>query len=149
MNKTQFETFSKLHNTTTPLLLNNVWDAAGALIVQNSGAKAIATSSASMAWSLGYSDGQSLPIDVMLDSVARIIRVANIPLSVDIENGFSDLPDEVGNIVSRLNKMGVVGINIEDGTGHSNLLIQKIAAIRSLVGSSFLLTLGQIYTYKT
>lgn len=137
MNTTQFKNFSNLHNTTTPLILNNIWDAASALIVQNSGANAIATSSASMAWSLGYSDGQSVPIDVMLDSVARIMRVTNIPLSVDIENGFSDLPNEVGNIVLSLKKLGVIGINIEDGNGHSNILTQKIDAIRHLVGSSF------------
>lgn len=137
MNTAKTTHFFSLHNANSPLLLNNIWDAASALLVQRSGAPALATSSASMAWSLGYADGQALPVSEMVDAITRIIRVTNIPLTVDIESGFSDSPEDVASFVSLLKDVGVVGINIEDGCGPAMLLEQKITAIRQIIGASF------------
>ncbi|QFU24555.1 isocitrate lyase/phosphoenolpyruvate mutase family protein [Shewanella eurypsychrophilus] len=134
-NQTQFsvqlEAFHQLHMGTSPLVLVNVWDAASAMIVQASGAKALATSSASLAWSLGYADGGELPIDALLSAVANIVRVSQLPVTVDIENGYSDKPEEVVSLVDELVNLGVVGINIEDGEQSTELLVAKITAIRA------------------
>ena len=130
-----FNRFKLLHNTDQPLLLNNVWDAASAALVQASGAKALATSSASLSWSLGYADGSILPIDELINAIKRIQRVATIPLSIDIEDGYSNDCKEVAALVQRLVSIGVVGINIEDGERSPELLIEKIKTIRDSVGS--------------
>ena len=127
-----FEKFNQLHTLTAPLILSNVWDAAGAILLQNCGAKAIATSSASVAWSLGYCDGGMLPEDVHLAAIRRIVSVSQVPVTVDIENGYSDNPNKVAEFVARLLEIGVTGINIEDGSDDPGLLAEKITAIKSL-----------------
>ena len=127
----QLEAFHQLHIGTSPLVLVNVWDAASAMIVKASGAKALATSSASLAWSLGYADGGELPIDALLFAVANIVRVSQLPVTVDIEDGYSDKPEEVVSLVTELVNLGVVGINIEDGEQSPELLVAKITAIRA------------------
>ncbi|WP_394388768.1 isocitrate lyase/PEP mutase family protein [Shewanella woodyi] len=141
MFESRLQAFTELHikiakpNTATqvlaPLVLMNIWDAASAAVVQASGAKALATSSASLAWSLGYPDGEALPLQELLDAVARIIRVSELPLSVDIEAGYSDNPSEVASLVAKLVNLGVVGINLEDGAQEPELLVAKIEAIRA------------------
>src|SRR5215469_14415009 len=107
--------FRQLHDNSSPLLLPNVWDAGSARLVEAQGAQAIATTSAGFAWALGYPDGRVLPFDEVVGSVRRIVRVLNVPLSVDIENGYSDDPQAVASNVMRLVELGIAGINIEDG----------------------------------
>lgn len=132
---TIFDRFKLLHDTKQPLLLNNIWDAASAALVQANGAAALATSSASLAWALGYADGSHLPNDELLNAIERIQKIATIPLSVDIEDGYSSNPIEVANLVKSIASLGVVGINIEDGAGPAELLTVKIKAIRESVGN--------------
>jgi 2-methylisocitrate lyase-like PEP mutase family enzyme len=132
-----FNRFKMLHNSKQALLLNNIWDAASAAIVQKNGAAALATSSASLAWALGYADGSVLPIDELINAVKRIQKVAKIPLSVDIEDGYSNNPKTVAKLAEKLALMGVAGINIEDGEGTPELLNEKIKEIRLLVGNEF------------
>ena len=129
---TLFEKFYQLHTGTCPLLLSNVWDAAGASLLQTIGAQAIATSSASVAWSLGYCDGGVMPIDQHMAAIKRIVSVSQVPVTVDIEDGYSDQPDKVAEFVAEVLETGVVGINIEDGIDEPELLEEKITAIRSL-----------------
>lgn len=131
MFESHLDTFRKLHSQSSPLMLVNVWDAASAAVVQASGAKALATSSASLAWSLGYADGGELPVDALLLAVANIMRVSQLPVTVDIEDGYSDKPEEVASLVTELVRLGVVGINIEDGDKTPELLVAKITAIRA------------------
>ena len=128
--------FRDLHQNTTPLLLPNAWDAAGAGLFEQAGAKAIATTSAGMAWSLGYQDGRSLPTGEVVAAASRMMRVLKAPLSVDIENGYSDDPKTVADFVQRLADIGVAGINIEDGTDHPDLLASKIEAIRKTLSKT-------------
>lgn len=135
MNISYFSEFASLHNSHTPLVLHNIWDAAGAVLMQNGQAKALATSSAAVAWSLGYADGNCLPVEELIMSVSRILRVTHLPLSIDIENGYSDDPKSVAELASRLKALGVAGINIEEGVERVDLLVDKITAIRDLVGS--------------
>ncbi len=124
-----FSKFAQLHQS--QLLLPNVWDAASAALFQQKGAAALATTSAALAWSLGYADGGALPTTELLAAVGRIMRVARVPVSIDLEDGYSDEPSEVAALVLKLQALGVVGINLEDGAGTTAALVSKIEAIRA------------------
>jgi 2-methylisocitrate lyase-like PEP mutase family enzyme len=128
--------FRQLHNDESPLLLPNAWDAASAALIASLGAKAIATTSAGLCWARGYADGNaSLPVDELVHAARAIARVIDVPLSVDMEGGYSGEPSEVAELAKRLVEVGAAGINIEDGTVAPALLCRKIAAIRQAVGA--------------
>jgi 2-methylisocitrate lyase-like PEP mutase family enzyme len=112
------------------LILPNAWDAGSARIVEEAGAKAIATSSAALAWSHGYPDGEALPLATLIGAVREIVRAVSVPVSTDFEAGFADDPNTVGDFVERVIEVGAVGINIEDGQGSPDLLCAKIERIR-------------------
>jgi 2-methylisocitrate lyase-like PEP mutase family enzyme len=123
--------FVALHHTDSLLLLPNAWDAGSARLMQEQGATAVGTTSAAMAWSCGYPDGSALPQSALLQRVAEIVRATTVPVSVDIEDGYSDDPQQVAALAGKLVALGVVGINLEDGVGEPALLVDKIAAIRA------------------
>jgi 2-methylisocitrate lyase-like PEP mutase family enzyme len=123
--------FRNLHDKGNILVLPNAWDAASARMVQEAGAKAIATSSAALAWSNGHADGQGMTREVALAAVRRILRVVTVPVSVDSEAGYSDDAAQVVAHVKALAELGVAGINLEDGRGAPDLLAAKIAAIKA------------------
>jgi 2-methylisocitrate lyase-like PEP mutase family enzyme len=129
------------------LLLPNAWDAASAKLFESTGASAIATSSTAVAWSLGYADGSKLPTTELVAAVKRIIRVLSVPLTVDIENGYSDDPSEVATLARAITEAGAVGINIEDGTQSPTLLAQKIRSIRRAPSSTPLFINAQTDVY--
>ncbi|MFC4058114.1 isocitrate lyase/phosphoenolpyruvate mutase family protein [Planomonospora corallina] len=109
------ELFHSLHaREGRPLVLANAWDVASALIVEEAGAEAVATTSAGVAWSLGAPDGDRLDRDRAVDLVARIAAAVRVPVTADIESGFGDTPEEVGETVRRVIEAGAVGVNIED-----------------------------------
>jgi len=114
-----FKQFSELHNQDAPLLLGNVWDVDSALIFQKSGFKAIGTSSAAIAASLGYEDGEKMPFADLLQIVRSIQHKVTIPLTVDIEGGYSRNIDEICNNIKLLAESDVVGINLEDSVINS------------------------------
>lgn len=124
-----------LHRGSELLVLPNAWDPASAVVVQHAGAPAVATTSAGVAWSCGWPDGDQLPADEMVGAVRRILRVVDLPLTVDIEEGCSDDPAEVASLVATLVDAGVAGINIEDGSKSPDLLVAKLKAIRVALGS--------------
>lgn len=126
------QTFRSLHQQPTVLRLPNAWDAGSARLFESLGATAIATTSAGVAWSQGYADGGVLPVDIAVSVAASIARVITVPLSVDIENGYSDDPLTVADNVRRMLDIGAVGINIEDGAGAPELLARKIEAIKNM-----------------
>ena len=113
------------------LLLANCWDGGTARIAALAGSKALATSSAAVAWAHGYADGSQLPTALLLETVRDIIRASALPLTVDIEDGYSSDPEMVGQFVGQLAQAGVVGINIEDGNAPPELLARKISAARA------------------
>jgi 2-methylisocitrate lyase-like PEP mutase family enzyme len=115
------DVFQSLHEGGL-LLLANCWDGGSARLAQAAGARALATSSASLAWANGYADGSHLPPGLLLQSVRGIARVSDLPLTVDIEDGYSDEPEQVASLVRELMDAGAVGINIEDGAGRPELL---------------------------
>ncbi|MCW8877837.1 MAG: isocitrate lyase/phosphoenolpyruvate mutase family protein [Kangiellaceae bacterium] len=108
--------FKDLHNQNTPLLICNVWDAASARIAEKLGFQAIGTSSAAIATMLGYEDGEKMGFSELLNVVARITASTKLPLTVDIESGYSRDPIEIAENIKKLVALGVVGINIEDST---------------------------------
>ena len=139
------ETFHRLHAGPAPLVLVNAWDAVSARIVERAGAKAIATTSAGIAWALGYSDGERMPVSELLTATAHICRVAGAPVTVDIERGFGDSTQAVCEVVRALIDMGAVGVNIEDGTlpgtrelAPPEILCERIEALRQLDAGFFI-----------
>jgi 2-methylisocitrate lyase-like PEP mutase family enzyme len=123
--------FRKLHQQSgQPLVLANVWDAGGARIVESLGAKAIATTSAGVAWSLGYADGNKLPVDELAHLVRSIVRTVKIPVTIDAEAGYAADPSAVAEGLKPLFETGIAGINIEDGADAPSVLAPKIQAIR-------------------
>ena len=124
-----FETFRRLHGNGL-LLLANAWDAGTARLIESLGAPAIATTSAGVAWSHGYADGDHLPVSRLVATVTDMLRVVRVPLSVDIEGGYSDDPATVAETVARLADIGVAGINLEDGNAPPDLLCTKIEHIK-------------------
>jgi 2-methylisocitrate lyase-like PEP mutase family enzyme len=128
------QAFRALHRGNAVLLLPNVWDAGSAAIFAAVGIQAIATSSAGVAWSCGYPDGDALPRASLIAAVGAICRVAgNLPVSADIESGFSARPQEVARLVCDLCDLGIAGINLEDGSESPDLLAAKIVAIKQAV----------------
>src|SRR5258708_32100001 len=109
--------FSKLHQGPAILLLPNAWDAGSARLIESLGAKAIATTSAGLAWSNGYPDGNALPEDQLVATIREIARVIRVPLTIDIEAGYSQRPDAVAPVSVCILGGWVVGINIEDRAG--------------------------------
>ena len=89
------EKFRALHARGQILILPNAWDAASAKLSEEAGAQAIATSSAALAWSHGYPDGEKLPPASFIAAVQEIVRIAKVPVSADSEMGFGDTPDGV------------------------------------------------------
>ena len=129
-------TFRALHTNTTPLRLPNAWDAGSARLFESLGATAIATTSAGVAWCLGFRDGRLLPVNEAVAAASRMARVLTVPLSFDIENGYSDDPRVVADHVMRLVDLGIAGVNIEDGPDEATLLASKIEAVRNAVSKA-------------
>ncbi len=133
--KDQAAKFRSLHAKGNILVLPNAWDAGSARLFEEAGATAIATSSAAVAWSHGYADGETLPVDILLRTVAEITRTVKIPVSVDSEEGFSADPAKVADYVLKLIELGAVGMNLEDGRAPVELMEAKIGAIRKAVAA--------------
>jgi 2-methylisocitrate lyase-like PEP mutase family enzyme len=113
------------------LILPNAWDAMSARLVESLGARAIATTSAGVAWANGYADGDRLPVPLLIGAVERIARVVRVPLTVDCEGGYASEPAAVAETIARVGEAGAVGINLEDGFDPPDVLAAKITAIRA------------------
>ena len=125
--------FRALHRSGL-LILPNAWDGGSAALMRSLGARAIATTSAGVAWALGWPDGDALPVERVVQATRDVVRAAQgLPVSVDFEGGYSDDPAEVA-AARTVVEAGAQGINIEDGGGSAELLAAKIAAIRAAVG---------------
>jgi 2-methylisocitrate lyase-like PEP mutase family enzyme len=108
------EHFAHLHVKGKPIVLYNAWDAGSAKTILDSGAKAIATSSWSVAEAQGYRDGEAIPIPLVAQIIARIVATVDAPVTVDFEGGYGEDDHELALSTSRLLDLGVIGINFED-----------------------------------
>lgn len=125
------DTFRALHVPGDPLILFNIWDAGSARVVAEAGAKAIATGSYGVAEAQGFKDGETLPLDVVLENLRRILSVTNLPVTIDMEAGYGDTPEEVAQSVGQAFALGAAGINMEDRQpGESDLIPISQAAER-------------------
>jgi 2-methylisocitrate lyase-like PEP mutase family enzyme len=111
---TEYLKFKELHHQTKPLIIGNVWNVQSAKVYEKLNFQAIGTSSAAIAHSLGYEDGEQMPFLDLLFIVEKISKSITLPLSVDIEFGYGDTATEIANNIIALEKLGVLGINIED-----------------------------------
>src|SRR5216110_1786644 len=143
------EQFRKLHHGPRLLFLPNAWDVVSARILEECGHPAIATSSAAVAFSLGYPDGQRISRDEMLEVAGRIARAVEIPVTADLEAGYGTTVKDMGETVKAAIAAGVIGMNLEDITGDDEssfvdlpLQVEKIRAIcetAKSLGVSFVL----------
>lgn len=139
----KFEDFAKLHVPGDPLVLFNVWDAGSAAAVAKSGAKAIATGSASVSMAFGLGDGEEVPLDDAIANVGRIVQTVDLPVTIDFEGGYASGSADLKANGRRLAAAGAVGCNFEDQiVGTDGLYeiadqVKRIAALREGVGSSF------------
>ena len=133
--------FASLHVRGKPLVLYNIWDAAGARALAQAGAAAVATGSWSVAAAHGYEDGERIPLAFVETLLARIVASTELPVTVDFESGYATAPAQVADNVARLLDLGVVGINFEDWLpgGHGVLDVPtqcaRIDAIRMRAGA--------------
>lgn len=133
------ETLQALIDAPETLVLPNVWDVASARIVAAAGYPVIATSSAGIAWCLGYPDGEIISRDDMLFMVRRIAASVDLPVTADMEAGYGEAPEAVAETVTATLEAGAVGANIEDSAaqakGHPlldfELSVDRIRAAKS------------------
>lgn len=135
--KSLAETFRRLHHGPNLLVLANCWDVASARVVEAAGAPAIATSSAGVAFSLGYPDGQRISREEMLAVVARVAKAVKVPVTADVESGYGPRPEDAARTARSVIEAGAVGMNLEDSTEESDtalievsLAVEKIRAVR-------------------
>jgi 2-methylisocitrate lyase-like PEP mutase family enzyme len=129
--------FRAMHRGPKILVLPNAWDVASALIFENAGFGAIATTSAGIAFTLGYPDGQKISRTEMLARVARIAKAVKLPVTADVEGGYGDRPEDAARTTREVIEAGAVGMNLEDSTGDSahplvdlSFQLEKIRAVR-------------------
>jgi 2-methylisocitrate lyase-like PEP mutase family enzyme len=132
------EAFKALHAGPSPLVLLNAWDAASAAVFARAGAPALATTSAGVAWSAGYPDGERMPFADLLRTLSSICRVVKVPVSVDLERGFGADAAAVARNAAAVIDAGAIGVNIEDGFDPAtkalrpaHIAAERIAAIRA------------------
>ncbi|WP_433833277.1 isocitrate lyase/PEP mutase family protein [Actinoplanes sp. CA-015351] len=123
--------FRELHERDV-LVLPNAWDAASAALVVRAGAKAVATTSAGVAWSLGRPDGEGLTFEEMLTAVRRISAAVGVPVTADIESGYGDVAAAVRGTIDA----GAVGANIEDAVRPIDEQVTLIRTARRAAGDS-------------
>ena len=132
------EALRTLHSGPEALVLVNAWDVASARIIAEIGFPAIATTSAGVAFSRGFPDGQKIHPDVMMAEVARVAKAVKVPVTADAEAGYGDDPDSAAQTARRVTEAGAVGMNFEDSTGlgehpltDQSLQLERIHAIRA------------------
>jgi 2-methylisocitrate lyase-like PEP mutase family enzyme len=135
--------FRRLHQGPGILVLPNVWDVASARIVEQAGFPAIATSSAGVAFALGYPDGERISRDEMTSVVARIVAHVGVPVTADMEAGYGRGPEDAAATVRAVIAAGAVGMNFEDSPGEGGepllpeaLQVERVGAAREAANAT-------------
>jgi 2-methylisocitrate lyase-like PEP mutase family enzyme len=131
-------TFRKLHEQGC-FVLPNPWDVGSARALQHLGFKAVASTSAGFAWSIGRSDNR-VTLEEVLAHLDALCGAVDLPVNADFEGGFAHKPEKVAANVARAVETGVAGLSIEDSTGDAAkplyeraLAIERIKAARSAI----------------
>jgi 2-methylisocitrate lyase-like PEP mutase family enzyme len=140
--KKKAQAFGAMHDGRAVLLLPNVWDVASARMVEESRFGAVATTSAGIAFSLGYPDGQKISRQEMLDAIARIARAVKVPVTADVESGYGSSAEDAKLTALAVIEAGAVGMNLEDAPGPAGSplaelaeQVEKIHAVREAAAS--------------
>jgi len=134
--------FRDLHQGPKILVLPNAWDCVSARVFEQAGFSAIATTSGGIAAVLGYPDGQRISAREMLAIVGRIAETVSVPITADLEAGYGTTAEQVVETMRQAIALGVVGANLEDGSGVDHRLadlayqVEVIKAIRAMAESS-------------
>jgi 2-methylisocitrate lyase-like PEP mutase family enzyme len=130
--------FRKMHESGC-FVLPNPWDAGSARALQHLGFKAIASTSAGFAWSIGKADNR-VTLEEVLQHLTMLCGAVDLPVNADFEGGFAHEADKVAANVARAAKTGVAGLSIEDSTGDAAkplyeraLAIERIKAARAAI----------------
>ena len=133
--------FRQLHESGC-FVLPNPWDVGSAVLLQHLGFKALASTSAGMAWAMGRPDG-GVSLDEVLVHLSQLSHATDLPLNADFENGFADAPEKVAHNVALAVDTGVSGLSIEDYPGAAksglydfNLAVERVAAAREAIDRS-------------
>src|SRR5256886_10510660 len=131
----QAERFRALHTGPGLLVLPNAWDAISARLIEEAGFPAIATSSAGVAWALGYADGERISRGEMLAVVRRIVQGVRVPVTADVEAGYGATPEAAAETARGVLATGAIGLNLEDATEEGLLLdlalqVERVRAVR-------------------
>jgi len=135
------EVLRRLHVEGPMLVLPNAWDAGSARIFVEAGFPALATTSAGIAFSLGYMDGERISRDEMLAAVTRITRRISIPITADMEAGYGMTPQAVAETARRVIDAGAVGMNLEDRMEGKHLIdfalaVERVGAARAVADAA-------------
>ena len=129
--------FLELHTGGRLLVLPNAWDAGSARIFEQAGFHALGTTSAGVALSLGYPDGERVSRADMLEVVRRIARAVAIPVTADLEAGYGPTVNDVVETAKGAIAAGAVGMNFEDSTSDDRLVdvavnVERIRAVKKV-----------------
>ena len=131
-------TFRRLHDTGC-FVIPNPWDIGSARALQGMGFKALASTSAGFAWSIGKADNR-VTLDEVCEHLTALCGAVDLPVNADFEGGFAHEPQQVAANVARAVKTGVAGLSIEDSTGDKTkplyeraLAIERIRAARAAI----------------
>lgn len=116
------DAFRRRHREGGILVLPNAWDVVTARVIERAGFDAIATSSAGVAWALGYADGERISRGEMLAVVRRIASSVRIPVTADMEAGYGQTAEAAAETARGVIAAGAIGLNLEDGTSDGRLL---------------------------
>ncbi|MBZ5789405.1 isocitrate lyase/phosphoenolpyruvate mutase family protein [Burkholderia contaminans] len=127
--------FRSLHRAGQPLALFNVWDAGSARTAADAGAVALATGSWSVAAANGFVDGEQMPRALMMDVLERITRATDLPVTVDLESGYGERPEDVAETIALSIEAGAIGCNLEDSFPATGELREPDAAAARLAAA--------------
>ena len=135
------ETFRRLHESGC-FVMPNPWDAGSARVLEQLGFKALASTSAGLAWTLGRADNH-ITRDQALDHLRQIAAAVKVPINADFEGGYAIEPDDVAANVTLATATGIAGLSIEDSTGDKakplhdfELAVERVRAARRAIDQS-------------
>ena len=133
--------FHRLH-TSGCFVMPNPFDAGSARALEQMGFKALATTSAGLAWTLGHADNQ-VTLDQALEHLQAVVRAVNIPVNADFEGGYAVDPVHVATNVKLAAATGIAGLSIEDSTSDElhplhefDLAVERVRAARRAIDES-------------
>ena len=113
----------QLHHNDKLLILPNIWDSLGAIMLESLGYPAVATASASIAFSNGYPDGEKISFNDLLFVLQKIVQSVKIPVTADIESGYAENNSILKENIRKLIDVGIAGINFEDSHHNDKTII--------------------------